>query len=593
MLLSATDFHRAMPVLPPLRLRHRPAAPLRTIRILPPRPPGRARCLHAVKSAFQTSANRGCPMNTEIHQIDRSRIAVYFIFQSRAGINPKVVQDYVELVDDNDHIYPFLDPIVVFEITDFHPEGAEDKLFVVDGFHRIRACDARDVQNLPCIIHKGTKRDAILYSVSANAYHGLKPSDADKRRAACTLLEDEEWRQWSDHQIAKRIGATHPFIAKVRKEMFPDDDRKACLYIDKHGNQTTMNLSKDNSAQTTLELPAQTETEADQTEAAREQEPTISEKDLQKARKAGFSAFGHGRTLKENPYDVEDPRFERWAEGFRAAEKNRMPKAGQASASESQAPVTGNVTSDNDNSSKANIKYRSPFDSSLIWDGVGIKPVWLIELIADYDYELDQLGFDFSIPGSSSLAELDKDAYDAGTYAFRWGRDISENPYSEDATLYIFWFLGFCSAYTSNAEADRAYQAMKSDQVEAETERAAAQGENLTGNVSSDNSEIPADLADLSREQLIVKVLELREDMEALNQENTVFETGCQNALSDLESMEERIQKLEDLEIQVQELQESVSGYRELWFDSVNQLHARRDISGLWEFLGSFFSVKY
>jgi len=47
-------------------------------------------------------------------------------------------------------------------------------------------------------IINGTQRDAILHSVGANATHGLRRSNQDKRKAVVTLLEDNEWCQWSD-----------------------------------------------------------------------------------------------------------------------------------------------------------------------------------------------------------------------------------------------------------------------------------------------------------------------------------------------------------------------------------------------------------
>ena len=39
---------------------------------------------------------------------------------------------------------------------------------------------------------KGTQRDAILWSISANATHGLRRTNEDKRRAVTRLLQDPE-----------------------------------------------------------------------------------------------------------------------------------------------------------------------------------------------------------------------------------------------------------------------------------------------------------------------------------------------------------------------------------------------------------------
>ncbi|QXD15805.1 hypothetical protein GQ464_002330 [Rhodocaloribacter litoris] len=63
-----------------------------------------------------------------------------------------------------------------------------------------------------------SRRDAILHSVGANAEHGLRRTGADKRRAVMTLLQDEEWRRWSDREIARRCRVSHPFVAKMRAD---------------------------------------------------------------------------------------------------------------------------------------------------------------------------------------------------------------------------------------------------------------------------------------------------------------------------------------------------------------------------------------
>lgn len=39
-------------------------------------------------------------------------------------------------------------------------------------------------------------REAILFIVGANASHGLRRTNADKRRTVERLLADEEWRGW-------------------------------------------------------------------------------------------------------------------------------------------------------------------------------------------------------------------------------------------------------------------------------------------------------------------------------------------------------------------------------------------------------------
>src|SRR5262249_33580652 len=57
-------------------------------------------------------------------------------------------------------------------------------------------------QQLRVEVRQGTRRDAVLHAVGANASHGLRRTRADARRAVLLLLGDPEWRRWSDRAIA-------------------------------------------------------------------------------------------------------------------------------------------------------------------------------------------------------------------------------------------------------------------------------------------------------------------------------------------------------------------------------------------------------
>jgi hypothetical protein len=52
------------------------------------------------------------------------------------------------------------------------------------------------------------RRDALLFSVGANAIHGHRRTNEDKRRAVDVLLNDPEWRVWNDSEIARRCGVS-------------------------------------------------------------------------------------------------------------------------------------------------------------------------------------------------------------------------------------------------------------------------------------------------------------------------------------------------------------------------------------------------
>ncbi len=127
--------------------------------------------------------------------------------QPRVSINEEVVADYTQAILAGDE-FP---PIVVMW------DGVNR--YLVDGFHRYHAHRAAGAVEVECIQHQGTRRDAVLMAVSANAHHGLRLTSEDKRRSIRMLLEDPEWAKWSDREIAKRTHSTHPTVARIRAEL--------------------------------------------------------------------------------------------------------------------------------------------------------------------------------------------------------------------------------------------------------------------------------------------------------------------------------------------------------------------------------------
>lgn len=56
-----------------------------------------------------------------------------------------------------------LEPVIVFyDGTDY---------WLADGFHRFSAHRNQEKGEIACIIHQGSRREAVLYSVGANADH--------------------------------------------------------------------------------------------------------------------------------------------------------------------------------------------------------------------------------------------------------------------------------------------------------------------------------------------------------------------------------------------------------------------------------------
>lgn len=79
-------------------------------------------------------------------------------------------------------------PVVVFD-------DGTDGYWLADGCHRRQASQSLGCRPSPPTCHLVGWRETILYSVGANAEHGLRRTNDDKRRAVRTLLNDPEWRE--------------------------------------------------------------------------------------------------------------------------------------------------------------------------------------------------------------------------------------------------------------------------------------------------------------------------------------------------------------------------------------------------------------
>lgn len=127
--------------------------------------------------------------------------------QSRVALSKETIAEYVEAIKAGVTLPP----------ADVFHDGSE--YFIGDGWHRAYAWLEAEVANIPVNMHNGGKRDALLFAAGANQGHGLKRTNADKRRAVEIMLADEEWSGWSNVKIAEHCGVTDPFVSKVRSEV--------------------------------------------------------------------------------------------------------------------------------------------------------------------------------------------------------------------------------------------------------------------------------------------------------------------------------------------------------------------------------------
>jgi hypothetical protein len=136
--------------------------------------------------------------------------------QPRAAINPEVVADYRERMEDGD-VFP---PIVVFF------DGTH--YWLADGFHRVEAAREADFTTISAQVKQGTVRDAKWFSFGANRDHGQRRDKGDVRRAVEAILADEEWTDKPQATIASHVGCSREFVSRVNSERRATGNKPTC-----------------------------------------------------------------------------------------------------------------------------------------------------------------------------------------------------------------------------------------------------------------------------------------------------------------------------------------------------------------------------
>src|SRR5262245_6103638 len=89
--------------------------------------------------------------------------------------------------------------------------------WLADGFQRLEAAKKAGFTKAEFDVYSGEFEDAKLYAAGANQKHGLRRTNADKRRAVRFVLEVKP--NWSNTQIGQHVGVTHVFVGNARAEV--------------------------------------------------------------------------------------------------------------------------------------------------------------------------------------------------------------------------------------------------------------------------------------------------------------------------------------------------------------------------------------
>lgn len=125
--------------------------------------------------------------------------------QARAHTDETVVAEYAE---------SWLEGEKFPDVTVFH-DGTN--YFLADGFHRYFGALKAGLKDINADVRKGSRDEALWFAIGANRTHGLKRTNADKRKAVEIALRQKP--EMADNAIAKHIGVSQPLVSEVRGQL--------------------------------------------------------------------------------------------------------------------------------------------------------------------------------------------------------------------------------------------------------------------------------------------------------------------------------------------------------------------------------------
>jgi hypothetical protein len=131
--------------------------------------------------------------------------------QPRVGLDDATVADYATLYRERG--MAAMDPIRAYA-------GEDGRPILTRGFTRVAAARAAGLDHLPCDLYAEADDEAMLRDSLSGNRHGLRLSNADKRRALKLYHERIPKRRWdSTRQVSTLLGCSHELVSSFRKEL--------------------------------------------------------------------------------------------------------------------------------------------------------------------------------------------------------------------------------------------------------------------------------------------------------------------------------------------------------------------------------------
>jgi ParB-like chromosome segregation protein Spo0J len=217
-----------------------------------------------------------------------TEITVDSSLQGRCKLNQEVIDEYSEALREGIK----LPAIKVFRIG--------SRYYLVDGWHRYFAHKKAGLADIEVEVIDGNMREATLYAIGANDDHGLRRNNEDKRKAVMMLLDDVEWSECNDSEIAKASRVSRMTVSRIKSSLGLKKDEVKVLRDGKEIKLNTANIGSKNEQKFLGVQPVQEEVYQDEINA--EMEAIVEENEILTRRLAvaAMEASDEEKGLAEN-----------------------------------------------------------------------------------------------------------------------------------------------------------------------------------------------------------------------------------------------------------------------------------------------------
>ena len=154
-------------------------------------------------------------MNVTRMTLPTNQIEATTATQVRTKMHKDVIEAYIHDIKCG----AIMPPLVVFA------ERESQRYILADGFHRLHAAVNADKSEVEIELHEGGMQEALMFALGANAGHGLRRTNADKRNAVKLALKNPEISQYQVQEIADICRVTVRTVQRIRTDLMLAETR--------------------------------------------------------------------------------------------------------------------------------------------------------------------------------------------------------------------------------------------------------------------------------------------------------------------------------------------------------------------------------